>query len=196
MAKADIIGLVSQFCLGQTADPEATTYCNEVIRELGFVELLVGTETMPIIDEESVYETEPNTIRTLEFHTGHYGRLDRIDAQSLETTFSAQWRAHATTPMAVTHTHEQQPEFRLVPEPTALDTLTIIRTEFRDDVPVWLELPIAFETMSREFGRESDHQDLELAEATTRVAALLFQLLRVELRGAATVRQDTDVGRS
>lgn len=197
MAKADILALVSQFCIGQPVDAEVTTFCNEIIRELGFVELLVGVEEQAIEGLEPRHVTEPNTIRTLEFHTGSYGRLDVIDSQSLEACIWPQWRAGVSSPKAITYSHEDQPDFRLVPTPGSPDTLKIIRTEFRDDVPVWLELPIAFEVMSREFGRESDHQDLAFAEATAKVALLMFQLLGVEFSGATTVRPDSQsAGRS
>ena len=193
MAKDDVLALVSLFCLDLPVDAEVGRFYDEVVREIGAEECLVGTEEQAILPDEPRYTTQANTIRTLEFHTGQYGRLDVIDSQSLEACIWPQWRAGIGSATAVTYSHEDEDKFRLVPIPNTDDRLTIIRTEYREDVPIWLEIAIAFEVMSREFFRESDHQDIAFAGAAAGLAALLFQLLQMEFISAATIRPDTQV---
>lgn len=192
MAKADVLGLVTEFCLGLASGDEASRYYDEIVREIGLSEVLTGVDVQAIATDEPEHTNQADTIRILELHTGDYGRLDRTDQQSVES-FRATWRVGSGSPNAFIQSNINEDTLRLIPVPSKPDTLSTIRTEYREDVPVWLELPIAFEIMSREFFRESDHQDLTLAIAAAGAATILFDLLGMEVISAA-IRQSAVSG--
>lgn len=179
MAKADVTALVTSLALSQDNTTETSIFYDEIVRELGFLDVLTGTETITITPNVAVYETAADTIRSLEFHSGIRGFLTRSDGKGLGSLFGADWRNRKGTPLAVSQDQEDDEAFRLVPIPDTGDTLTIIRTENRTDVPVWLELPIAFEILYREFGRESDHQDTMLSDLCKLIADMLYKLVGV-----------------
>lgn len=192
MAKADVLALVTQYCLGLSSGDEAGRYYDEIVREIGMSEVLTGVDLQAVVTDEPVHMNQADTIRILELHTDDYGRLDRTDQQSVEA-FQATWRAGNGTPNAFIQSNINEDTLRLLPIPSKPDILSTIRTEYREDVPVWLELPIAFEIMSREFFRESDHQDLTLAIAAAGAATILFDLVGVEVISAA-IRQSAVSG--
>lgn len=179
MAKADVLTLVTSLSLGQDNATETAIFYDEIIREMGFLDVLTSTETIPIVSGVSVYTVAADTIRSIEFHSGNYGFLTKTDGKGLGSIFGAEWRNRVGSPIAVSMDEEDDDAFRLVPIPDATDTLTIIRTDRRDDVPVWLELPLAFEILSREFSRESDHQDIDFSTATRAISNLLFIMVGV-----------------
>jgi len=47
-------------------------------------------------------------------------------------------------------------------------------TEYRSTLPLWLETAVAFATISREYGRSSDHFDPDAQAATGKLADLLY----------------------
>ena len=66
-------------------------------------------------------------------------------------------------------------------EPTGRDyppyAIMVLHTELRSLVPDWLELPVAFEILAREYRRESDHRDDAFATLCQRFADLLYAMV-------------------
>lgn len=185
MAQADVLTLVDDLSLGQANATEAAVFYAEIIRELGYLELLTSTETMTQEAGVNTYELADSTIMDMEYYNTT-GFLTKADGMGLGSVFGADWRNRKGSPVAISMDQEDDTAFRLVPSPINDDTITIIRTETRTDVPVWLELPIAFEILSREFLRESDHQDTELSTVCKLTATLLFNLVGVTLHAQET----------
>ena len=57
------------------------------------------------------------------------------------------------------------------------DGIGVIYTEARDDLPVWLELPVALLVVAREMARESAHRDPEFSQACALVGAMVLQFV-------------------
>lgn len=190
MAKTDVLDLVSDFSLGQANATEAEVFYDEIIRELGFIEVLTGTENITVHAGTGSYTLASDTIRALEFYNTA-GYLTKAAYSGLGALFGSSWRTRTGSPLAVTVEDENNNSFALVPTPNHNDTLTVIRTEARTDVPVWLELPIALEILSREFLRESDHQDLEFSNLAKTMATLFFNLVGVYLNAQENQRRDS-----
>lgn len=178
MAQADVLTLVSDLSLGQASATEAAVYYAEIIRELGFREVLTGTEQIAVTAGQPFYSLATSTILALEFQNKS-GFLAKSDSKGLAALFGSGWRNKTGSPLAIERTFEDEDTFRVVPAPNHEDTITVIRTETRTDVPVWLELPIAFDILSREFMRESDHQDVEFSGTCVMIAKLLYNLVGV-----------------
>lgn len=181
MAKADVLTLVDDFSLSIADSDETTVLYDEVVRELGFAEVLTSTEVQTLVAKTEVLTFEDDTLRALEVHTGDVGRLDRTRTNSVRGVFGNSWRDLVGTTRAYVKDHEDEQSVRLVPKPAEALDVTVIRTDRRDDVPLWLELPVALEVLSREMSRESDHQDVTFSTAAARLSRLLFALLGIEL---------------
>lgn len=178
MAKADVLTLVSNFGVNAVDANETTILYDEVVRELGLRGVLVGTEQINVIAGAATYKLLSDMKQILEIH-GIGGRLSRETVNGLQAIFGANWRDMKSTPLAFTTIEEEDKVVRLVPEPTEADTMTVLRAEEPTDVPVWLELPVAMEVLSREYSRESDHQDIAFAALAHELSTLLFQFAGV-----------------
>lgn len=192
MAKQDVLDLIDDLTLEKADDDEISDMYDEILRELGFIELLTGIENILVADEIPAYKVALDTIRVLEVHSGNVGRLDRTDGQSLRAYFGSDWRHRRGTPIAHTATDQDSDVVRLVPIPDCGDLLTIIRTELVDCLPKWLELPVALLIISREFQRESGHQDVAFAQIAQELAALFFLMVGVDLSDILRSQDDED----
>lgn len=184
MAKADVVTLVDDLSLSITDSTEVGVIYDEVVRELGFLELMTSTETHALDAGEATVTFEDDAVMALELFTASGGRLDRTTTNAIRSVYGNQWRNLVGTPLAYVKDHEDENVVRLVPVPSAPETVTIVRTDARDDLPVWLELPVALEVLGREMARESDHQDVKFAAASSQLGRILFQLMGVALPGA------------
>ena len=121
--------------------------------------------------------------------------LDAMTHDEL-TALAVQWQAHSGPPIAFSVENLSLREFQLYPAPTipsdpllmlhfggafGIDypsgNAVVLATRFLLDIPSWLELPLIYGMLSREYALESDHQDLDFAQGCAHVAALLFSML-------------------
>ena len=182
MARADVLQLVDDLLLKPEETSDAETFYDDVIRELGFREFLTGTRDQSVEAKDPEYTIGLDTIRVLEAHTRDTGRLNPASGQALRASYGSTWRQRTGSPCHFTRTDESSNVLRLFPVPDCAGTLTIIRTEFRNDLPYWLELPVALEIASRLLIRESANQDLAWASQAKRLANVLFELVGLQLR--------------
>lgn len=186
MAKTDVTTLVDDMGLSDTNSSEISRFYDEIVRELGFQEVLTNQNTVNQTAGTASYNVPANTIEILEV-VGSNGTLRRMSKAGAEATFGTGWRELVGSPLGFISQFETEGSFRLVPSPDFDDTLQVLHTEYRQDVPFWLEIPIVFEILFREYIRESDHQDTQFAQACRQVAQLLFTLVAV--RGAPRSRK-------
>jgi hypothetical protein len=178
MSRTDVLQLVSDFSLGVEDSTEVGVFYDEIVRELAFRDILTSTQPLPVTAGTSEYAVAVDTIATLEVHSNQ-GVLHRIHNSGLGAIFGSTWRTQVGSPVAYTQDNINEDTIQLIPIPDASDVLTIIRSETRVDVPTWLELPIAFEILAREFLRESDHQDIEFSTTCQLFATLIFSLVGI-----------------
>jgi hypothetical protein len=86
------------------------------------------------------------------------------DLASLETE-DKDWRDVEGTPHSYTQENENDDTFTLFPKPDTQGTITFLYTQRRLNLPAWLEFPMAFDILAREFNRDSDHRDTVQAGA-------------------------------
>lgn len=179
MAKDDVLTLVTDFSLNVADADETDVLYDEVVRELGFLEVLTSTETQVVEDHQAVVVLATDTIRLLELYSSEGGRLDSTTVNMVRAILGNNWRDQVGYPRAYVQDQENDNTVRLVPKPVAPLQVTAIRSDSRTDVPVWLELPLALEILSREMSRESDHQDIAFGAACAQFSRLLFNILGV-----------------
>lgn len=185
MARSDVLTLVSDFGLSVTDATEVGVLYDEVVRELGFTEVLTSVEVQAVGAGQTTVVFATDTIRSLELYSSQRGKLDRSTANAARTIFGNSWRQQVGPPVMYVQDQEDDNTVRLVPIPTAPLSVSVIRVDARTDVPVWLELPLALEIVSRELSRESDHQDTKFAAGAAQLGRLLFSMLDVEFGGRA-----------
>lgn len=191
MSKADVLALVDELVLKPDTSGDAERFYDDVIRELGFREYLCSTRVQTVQAGAPNYTIAADTIRVLESHLDQTGRLDPVKGRTLRATYGAEWRARTGSPYHLTRTDTSSNVVRLFPIPDCDSLLTFIRTFTPDDVPYWLELPIALEVTSRLLIRESANQDIDFATQAKRLASLMFILLGLPLRGFGAGANET-----
>lgn len=193
MAKADVLTLIQDLSSGQADAAAIDRFYDDVIRDLGQRPWLAQATLIAITAGTTVYTPATSVIRILDvYYDDHV--LRKATKQELEST-NAQWRDEHGTPIVHITEDESAKDFRLYPNPEVsskdfiflfgspfgLDypeyAVAIVHTETRINLPAWLEMPVAFEILRREFMRESDHKDTEFAGACGQLADLLFLLV-------------------
>ena len=185
MSRADVLQLVQDISAEQSDDTEATRFYDDVVRDLGFYELLTDAESKTYSPhDDGLYQMSPDAMRILEI-AWNKRRLDRASEFALRALYGASWQLKRQDPVAVTEWSESAGLLRLAPWPTQPGVVDVIKTQTRENLPYWLELPVALMIIGREFRRESNHQDIKFADAANELGALFLMLLGVQVQGAA-----------
>jgi len=191
--KADVLALVSTLSMGLADATLADRYYTDIIRLLGQREWLTQATLLPVTGGTASYSLPDIAVRLLAVFYD-----DRLLPQSSILEMQAvdpHWRDRLGTPIVHVVEDETTGDFVLYPIPAfnskdfififgapfGLDypeyAVAIIHTETREDVPAYMELPIALAVCAREFERESDHRDAIFAVACRKLSDLLFGLI-------------------
>jgi hypothetical protein len=194
MAKADVLALVDLLAgtrsdsasLATTATRDA--YYGEAVAEHGLIrEGAMNAEFVAVARGTATYNFPDDAVRVLAWVFDAV-TLRPTNRRALEA-YDSEWRARKGTPQSYTMQDEDARTVRLVPVPNAngMDlgsstpfdgafpdgNLTAIYTDGGEDHPVWDELWLALEVLSREFARDSDHMDMEYATAASQLASVV-----------------------
>jgi len=91
------------------------------------------------------------------------------------------WREATGTPFNYVRESFGSQQIQLVPAPASGNAQTI--TSYNPEtLPVWMQLPIALLVVADEYQRESNHQNLEIANAARQLGQFLIALLTGALR--------------
>lgn len=179
MSRADVLELVQNLSALQSNDTEASRYYDEVVRDLGHYEILTSVERRSYdTGDAGIYQMSTDAIRILELAWNHR-RLDRTNEITLRSAFGASWAQRRGEPVAVTEANVSMGLMQLAPTPLHNGDIDVVRTEMRENLPYWLELPVALLILGREFMRESNHQDLKFAKAASELGTLFLQILGI-----------------
>lgn len=78
--------------------------------------------------------------------------------------------------------HDSKPFVFLGGQPLGVDysenAVAIIHTTAPTDLPEYLDLPVAYFILAREFARESDHQDMGYSQACAQLASAFLECVR------------------
>lgn len=193
MAKADVLQLIQDISSQQADATAIDRYYDDVVRDLGQRPWLTQATLISITANTAIYTPATSVIRIL---GTFYDDRVLISATPREMeSISSTWRDARGTPIAYVNEDEGAKDFRLYPNPevTSKDfiflfgspfgldypeyAVAIVHTETRTNLPAWLEMPVAFEVLAREFMRESNHQDVAFAKTCKQMADLLLSLV-------------------
>lgn len=180
MSKATTLTLISDLGLSDVDGTETDRLYDDVVRELGYQEVVTAIGTVAVTAGTATYNPPTNTLEILEIENLQ-GIVDKMSIHSLQGIFGVMWRDQSGVPLMWTEDDQSDKAIRLVPNPDINDTLQVINVQYRTDLPSWLEMPIALEVLYREYIRESNHQDIEFAKLCRKMAKLWFTLVDIEL---------------
>lgn len=185
MSKALVLTLISNLSLSDADATQAGVFYDQVVRELGFLDVLTDEDSIAVTAGDATYTANSGTVRVLEIFSALYGSLTPATLSSMQAVRGHQWRDVAGTPEQFIMHAEDEKDWLLVPIPDDADTLTVLRTETRTDVPVWLELGITFEVLYRLYQQESPYQDVDFAATCRSLGQLLFLMVGVNFHATS-----------
>ena len=176
--------------LGAATFPEITRLYDDIIFDIGHREALTQVALIASVAGTNSYAFPSTAIDLLTVFFGNR-ELRKTTLQELEASLGPNWRDKRGIPIVYLLEEENERTFRVIPQPDVSSgsvsglgfgsnypdyAIGIIYTEDVTDVPAYLELPIATEICARELRRESDHRDLDGAEAFAKLANLMFAM--------------------
>lgn len=120
--------------------------------------------------------------------------LSQLSLRELEAT-SPDWRAATGRPVGYTREDLSHNVIRLYPVPVTTgdavipvhgapfgldyprDTLAVLGSFPRRDMPAWLDLPLALKLLAKEYARDSPHIDLAFSEACGQLGTMLMAMV-------------------
>jgi hypothetical protein len=192
--KFEVLQLATDLSTAQ-ADPIAIDrFYNDVVTDLGEQGWLQVVMLLPVM--AGTAEFTPPDATTIDVKYVFYDDrvMYRENFHALEVV-NVNWRDERGTPAAYVREAESQHSWLLYPKPDrpskdfvfmfgaplGLDyptyAVAVVLAEFRETLPPWLAMPVAFRICEFEFARESDHKDTKFSEACKALADMLFKMV-------------------
>jgi hypothetical protein len=206
--KADVLALVQLLSNEQADPTATDKYYDEAVLDLGQLPILVDATLIAVGGAgglnnleggdgppDNSYPLPDWVIQPLQWY---YGDTILPEATASELmAFNRDWVGLVGTPRVIYRDEDfGARRFRLVPKPDRpsaefdfflgspfgknypRDTVGCIHTLLTQDLPQWLELPVAFFVLAKEFTRESDHQDTAFAAVCATMGQALLEMVR------------------
>lgn len=195
MSKAAALALAQALSLSIASNTDLDYFYTEAVYALGALPYIVEASLIALDPLQATFVfPETGLIPLAVFY--HDRVLDYMTREQLQSVHP-EWLDARGWPLAYTDDDLSERTFRLYPLPTQpsdpyiplfFDPLgrdypaynvLLLHTQFVEDVPVHLELPLIYSCLAREFARESVHMDAAWAERCVRIAALLMRRLQL-----------------
>ena len=191
MTKASTLSLASQMTLSQIQGSLLATFYDDAINALGALPYLFQSTLVSLSPGQSLVPYPQDAINPLSiwYDTRDLDLLTNDELMAI----NPRWPDDITTPLSYsldsiplrTLTLYPRPSWTSDPVPASdpfgpdfpRNCLTFLGTTFMQDIPEWLELPILFALLAREYQRESPHKDPQFALACQRLAATFMDYL-------------------
>lgn len=177
LSELRIFSLASNLALGDVTTSSFDRFFDAVMRDLAWTTALIEISTESISSGQTSV-TLPTLAMKIVAVFFEDRQLDPISLRSLES-FDPQWRDRRGEPVGYVTEGEGTRTYRLYPVPDYPGTLTLFHTQLQVAVPQWLELPLAYEILSREFSRESNHRDDTMAQMCEQMSTLLLSMVQL-----------------
>ena len=193
MPRADVLTLASDLSKGQAEAIPTEHYYDEAMTVLAQRPLFTQAELVAVTNGTAVY-TRPAATGRLMGMLYDDGWLPRLSMDELNYLDPA-WRDRIGRPVGYVLEEENALDIRLYPTPDVSSTafsfpsgeplgvdypryaLVFVYGERRDNLPAWMDLPLALGVLQREFSRESNHRDPRFADACGALSNLFMGLL-------------------
>jgi hypothetical protein len=187
MAKADVLSLVDTLSNFQADATLTSTIYDEVVDELGPANVITNTTLISINDvTEFVLPTQVRNVIGVIWDNQELGKLSLRELEALDPL----WRQKRGKPNSFTDQAETAKTLAFYPTPAVPTgsgsgtgatyppySVVTINSEYRADVPVYLELILACLVLEREFIRESDHRDPDFSTLWGQFGDILLSII-------------------
>lgn len=195
MSKLSTIAFAQVLAAGEADETMLDQYYVEAVRELGHnSEHLTNISLVTGVALQAAYEAPAPAVRILSVFYGQR-ELYAETFKGLGASAGPFWRGVLGDPLSYTTADTNDLEVRLFPVPvhpgetyiplTGLFgasypdyNVFLLHTEERTEVPAYLELYLAMIILSREFARDSPHQDYTFASACAALATLCLSAVQ------------------
>ena len=176
MSKTDVQTLVNLISNGQYDTTLFDGFYQDVMNDLGLANWHTTTATISVAaGSDSI--ALPSTLLNLLMLIYDGDVMSDLSLRELES-LDYGWRNAKGRPIAYTRQSETAKSVEIYPTPTLTLNATSIHSEYRTDCLPYLDIPIALKILQREYARESDHNDLELAGYAGAMADTLLELMK------------------
>jgi hypothetical protein len=194
VTKAATLDLASVLALNQLDAAHLAPFYDEAVYALGALPYLLALDLVGVSQVDGI-SSFPDAALTLQEVWYGDRALDPMTHDEL-SALAVQWQEHYDTPLAFSVDNLSLRRFRLYPIPVLPSAPLIMNhfggafgidypsgnavtlaTCFLQDLPSWLELPLIYMMLSREYMLESDHQDLDFAHGCAQVGTALLGML-------------------
>ena len=194
MSHTSTIALVSALANGDADMITVEQYYGHLLDDLARYPWFVNASLVPLTAGTGEYTLEDSHVKLLGVFYDDVV-LDLVNKRTLES-LSSVWRDHVGRPTAYTVDDEDAKTYRLYPvpdrpsnnfifmwgSPLGMDypaySVLLLHTEIRTELPDWMDLPVAFEVLAREYGHESNHRDDELSDFCAQFAQVLWSMIQ------------------
>lgn len=189
--QADVLNLVNLLSNSRADPTTSLQYYKDIIDDWAPKEYLTNADLLSISTQEEI--TLPLSVRSILQVIWDNRELGYLSLRELES-LNPSWRTQKGTPTSYTDQAETAKTLALYPtpnlpskplgisvEPLGKDypvySMVLMVTEGRQDVPPYLELPLALLILEQEMGRISDHTDLQFSQFAGDFARFLLSLI-------------------
>lgn len=191
--KADVLALAQDLANAQASATNLDQFYDDVVKDVSKGGLFNVLEIVAASANVARY-TKPARISDILALFYDDVMLSLVTLRELEATTPG-WRLHTGRPVAWLIEDLSHEEFQLYPVPTVapgamipvhgaplgldypVNTMALLGTEKRQDMPDWLDLPLALVLLGREYSHPSPHQDKIFAEACRSLGTLLLSMV-------------------
>lgn len=180
MSKATVITEAENYSTGQADSTQMSALYDNIVNGLGDMPLFVQNQSATITALSSTYDlttltTVPITVSAFIFDDFQMSVMALRDIEAVNQN----WRNFkGNSVMTVVMEEEPSKTIAFYPIPRApASTLNVIATVYPVDgtVPAVFEPMMVHQTLAREYGRPSNHQDTALAMAEQQLAGFFMQ---------------------
>jgi len=181
MSQAGVLALVDAYGFDLDAHPQVEGFYADLMWDAARWGVSTSVQLLESVRGDGEYRTplDEGAIHAIFYDDV---QLSPTRLQSLEAV-DADWRSVIGRPNSYIREDQNAHEFRVypVPDESSVDfsflfgsplghdfparSLGIVQGEHRDDLPAWLDVPLALQILAREYARESDHRDPAFAKA-------------------------------
>lgn len=194
MTKAASLTLASLLTLDQLSEDRLSPFYDEAAYALAALPYLMDVVLVDVTKDIGLLSFPTDFLHLLEVWYEDRA-LESMTTDELDM-LTRQWESAYGAPIAFTTDQIDLHTFQLYPVPrlTSSDLLlthyggafgldypaghaVLLATQIIRDLPSWLELPLIYSILAREYALESDHQDLSFAQGCAEVSVLLMAML-------------------
>lgn len=189
--QADVLYLVNLLSNSQADPTTIVQYYKDIVDDWSSKEFLTNADLLTISVQEEI--TLPLSVRSILQVIWDQRELGYLSLRELES-LNPSWRTQKGAPTSYTDQAETAKTLALYPtpdlpskplgttvEPLGKDypvySMVLMVTEGRQDVPTYLELPLALLILEQEMGRISDHTDLQFSQFAGDFGRFLLSLI-------------------